>query len=153
MIQGTRLYPESMSYNTRWFNTHGAGGIPPEVPPEKQLKDLEAALILNPLFFGIIGLGLAGVESGLQCGFFVYIITYIMSYNELRSLRLQVPQAKKKARWAGSQKTRCEGNTKSGRRCRAKKKPGTDYCHQHQRQAPRPDAEARRNMEEWEPIE
>jgi len=59
-------------------------------------------------------------------------------------------KAKRKARWAGSQKTRCEGNTKSGRRCRAKKKPGTDYCRQHQRQAPRPDAEARRNMEEWE---
>jgi len=40
------------------------------------------------------------------------------------------------------------------RRCRAKKKPGSDYCRQHQRQAPesRPDAEARRNMEEWELV-
>ena len=51
-----------------------------------------------------------------------------------------------------SHNARCKGNTKSGRRCRAKKKPGSDYCRQHQRQAPksRPDAEARRNMEEWE---
>ena len=152
MIQGTRLYPESMSYNTRWFNTHGAGGIPPKVPPEKQLEHLWGGIYGNTLLFGILGL-VGGVESGLCCGFFVYICSYMMSYHEITSLRLQVPQAKKKARWAGSQKTRCEGNTKSGRRCRAKQKPGTDYCRQHQRQAPRPDAEARRNMEEWEPIE
>ena len=52
-----------------------------------------------------------------------------------------------------SHNARCEGNTKSGRRCRAKKKPGSDYCRQHQRQAPesRPDAEGR-NMEEWELV-
>ena len=51
-----------------------------------------------------------------------------------------------------SHNARCKGNTKPGRRCQAKKKPGSDYCRQHQRQAPksRPDAEARRNMEEWE---
>ena len=58
-------------------------------------------------------------------------------------------KAKWKAKWPSGRKAQCEGNTKSGRRCRAKKKPGTDYCRQHQRKA-RPDAEARRNMEEWE---
>ena len=54
--------------------------------------------------------------------------------------------------WGAGQKNRCEGDTKMGRRCRAKKKPGTDYCatHRHQAPKPRPDAEARRNMEEWE---
>jgi len=45
-----------------------------------------------------------------------------------------------------SHHARCEGNTKSGRRCRAKKKPGSDYCRQHQRQAP----ESRPDAEEWE---
>ena len=71
-----------------------------------------------------------------------------------KAKKKEAGKAKRKVKWSepGYRKTRCEGNTKSGRRCRAKKKPGSDYCRQHQRQAPkpRPDAEARRNMEEWE---
>ena len=69
-----------------------------------------------------------------------------------KAKKKEAKTAKWKARFSGSQKTRCEGDTKMGRRCRAKKKPESDYCRQHQRQAPkpRPDAEARRNMEEWE---
>ena len=154
MIQGTRLYPESVSYNTRWFNTHGTGGPHPKPPPKEQLENLQSMLKWFPLSCGLcLFLISRNFETGLFCGFSLFIWLYISSYNEMRILRLQVPQAKKKARWAGSQKTRCEGNTKSGRRCRAKKKPGTDYCHQHQRQAPRPNAEARRNMEEWGPNE
>ena len=130
MIQGTRLYPESMSYNTRWFNRHGAGGPYPEPPPEKQLEHLWMGIVGQTLLFGIIGLS-GGLESGLCCGFFVFICTYMMDYNEITSLRLQVPQTKKKAKRVSGEYC-LHIDKSSGKKCQRMTYRSTKHCYMHQ---------------------
>ena len=130
MIQGTRLYPESMSYNTRWFNTHGAGGIPPKVPPEKQLEHLWYAIYGNTLLFGSIGL-FDGLGSFLCCGFFVFIFSYMMYYHEITSLRLQIPQTKKKAKRVSGEYC-LHIDKSSGKKCQRMTYRSTKHCYMHQ---------------------